>query len=167
MTLFSTTLTQPCNFDVSQFFSWKESGKLIIPDYQRGYVWNENQASLFMQTIFLGLPIPSVYITSRFNKTFEIVDGCQRLTTLFNFIEGKLKLNNSVKKEFQNLTFSDLSEKDKFELDHIVIPTLEFGKDTTEKEKLEMFVIINRSGTKMTDEELSIAINKLKIYETK
>lgn len=161
-TLFSKYFIQPYIHDIQQYLFWREAGAFIFPDYQRDYIWSETQASRLIQTIFLKLPLPAIFTTDlKHGKPFEIVDGRQRLTTIFNFIDGKLKLNGDVKKDLQGLTYNDLTEVDKHKFLDTTITTMRLPTEITEKEKLEMFITINRGGTVMSDNDLAIALNKI------
>ena len=52
---------------------------MIDPSYQRKYRWNEDTASKFIESIYLGLPIPPIFIATNDTFTQEVVDGVQRI----------------------------------------------------------------------------------------
>ena len=65
--------------------------KLILqPDYQRKYVMKPQVASRLIESILLGLPLPSVYLSQYSDGRLTIVDGLQRITTIKLFMEDKL-----------------------------------------------------------------------------
>ena len=67
------------------------SGEIIIsPDFQRFYRWNLNQKSRFIESLILDLPTPSIFVYQRMDGKWELVDGLQRLSTIFEFA-GVLK----------------------------------------------------------------------------
>lgn len=57
----------------------------ISPDYQRRFVWDSERQSHLIESIFLGIPIPSLFMATNEDSTWEVIDGLQRLTTLMNF----------------------------------------------------------------------------------
>lgn len=57
----------------------------ISPDYQRRFVWDETRQSQLIESIFLGIPIPSLFMATNEDATWEVIDGLQRLTTMINF----------------------------------------------------------------------------------
>jgi len=61
----------------------------ISPDYQRRFVWDETRQSQLIESIFLGIPIPSLFMATNEDSTWEVIDGLQRLTTMMNFISPK------------------------------------------------------------------------------
>jgi len=76
--------------DLSVFDLVRRIGKelLIPPAFQRKYVWNQKQASRFIESLLMGLPVPGVFIFIDRDKKQLIVDGQQRLITLSRFVSG-------------------------------------------------------------------------------
>lgn len=58
----------------------------IAPEYQRHFIWDENRQSQLIESIFLGIPVPSLYMATNRDSTWEVIDGLQRLTTIINFL---------------------------------------------------------------------------------
>lgn len=58
----------------------------ISPEYQRHFVWDEKRQSQLIESIFLGIPVPSLFMATNKDATWEVIDGVQRLTTLINFV---------------------------------------------------------------------------------
>jgi len=68
-----------------------ESGDLIIsPEYQRAYRWDEEQKTRFIESLLLGIPIPPIFVAEDVDGKWELVDGLQRISTVFSFF-GILK----------------------------------------------------------------------------
>lgn len=61
----------------------------IAPDYQRKFVWDDVRQSQFIESVFLGIPIPPVFMATNADSTWEVVDGVQRLSTLLHFCASK------------------------------------------------------------------------------
>jgi len=73
-----------------------QSAKIIIPAYQRSFVWPVDKQNRFIESIFMDIPIPPLFFLEKFDEekemiVYEIIDGVQRITTLCNFISGQLK----------------------------------------------------------------------------
>ena len=64
------------------------------PDYQRNYVWDDDKATYFIESILLGTEIPPIIYFRNVDK-IEIVDGRQRYQTILRFIKNEFKLKNS------------------------------------------------------------------------
>jgi len=73
------------------------------PYYQRNYVWDEDKATFFIESILLGIEIPPLvmFISANNKKTYEVIDGRQRFETLKRFFDGDLTLK---KKGLKSLT---------------------------------------------------------------
>lgn len=73
----------------------------IAPDYQRHFVWDDLRQSQLVESILLGIPVPSLFMATNKDSSWEVVDGLQRLTTIINYIgteEIILKTNPKCKK---------------------------------------------------------------------
>ena len=57
----------------------------IAPDYQRHFIWDSDRESELIESIYLGIPVPSLYMAANRDGTWEVVDGVQRLSTLVHF----------------------------------------------------------------------------------
>lgn len=58
----------------------------IAPEYQRHFKWSQERQSELIESLFLGIPVPSLYMATNADSTWEVVDGLQRLTTIVNFV---------------------------------------------------------------------------------
>jgi hypothetical protein len=61
----------------------------LAPDFQRYYVWKDSQKSSMIESILLGIPMPSFYFTEKEDARMLVVDGVQRLMTIHGFARGK------------------------------------------------------------------------------
>lgn len=62
----------------------------IHPEFQRFFRWTETQKSKLIESILLGIPIPSIFVSQREDGVWDVIDGLQRLSTIFEFV-GELK----------------------------------------------------------------------------
>lgn len=58
----------------------------IAPAYQRHFVWDDLRQSQLVESIMLGIPVPSLFMATNKDATWEVIDGLQRLTTVINYI---------------------------------------------------------------------------------
>ncbi|MBI4559934.1 MAG: DUF262 domain-containing protein [Candidatus Hydrogenedentes bacterium] len=81
--------TYPADFTLEVLWQkWKEK-KITIPSFQRQYVWKPDQASKLIESFLLGLPVPSIFLyTERRSERLLVIDGQQRLKSIFYFFEG-------------------------------------------------------------------------------
>lgn len=83
----------------------------IAPEYQRHFVWDETRQSQLIESIFLGIPVPSLFMATNKDSSWEVVDGLQRLTTIINFV-GDEKTIKRINKNCSKLTISGLEKLD-------------------------------------------------------
>ncbi|RPK78789.1 hypothetical protein EES45_17095 [Streptomyces sp. ADI97-07] len=72
---------------INEALSMYESGDLEIhPEFQRIFRWRLPQQSRLIESVFLGIPIPPIFVAAREDGVWDVVDGVQRLSTLFRFM---------------------------------------------------------------------------------
>jgi hypothetical protein len=72
---------------IGELASLYERGELTIdPDFQREFRWDYSQKVTFIESILFQFPLPSVFVASRPDGTWDLLDGLQRLSTVFEFI---------------------------------------------------------------------------------
>lgn len=76
---------------ISEWTSMYENGELDIhPEFQRFYRWTPSQKTGLIESILLGIPLPPIFVSQRADGVWDVVDGLQRLSTIFQFF-GILK----------------------------------------------------------------------------
>lgn len=151
------------DFDVSGLVRRQESGSIYLPDFQRNYVWSKVRASKFIESLLLGLPIPSICLYKEEDNKQIIIDGFQRLESIRLFYSGifadgsKFKLT-SVSNPYLNKSISDLPESAKLKLDDTLIhATVVKADDPREKNYNAVYLIferLNTGGVKLTPQEI-------------
>src|ERR1051326_1549364 len=69
---------------------YKDQELIINPDFQRLFRWEIGQKSKLIESILLGIPLPSIFVFEKEDSTWELIDGLQRISTLLEFM-GELK----------------------------------------------------------------------------
>jgi len=85
----------PSDFNMLTLFNFIKSGNIKIPKFQRNYVWDIRKASRLIESILLGLPIPQVFLFDKGDNSLLVVDGQQRLMTIYFFMIGKFPKRDS------------------------------------------------------------------------
>lgn len=82
---------------VGELTNLYRDGELIIrPEFQRFFRWTETQKSRLIESILLGIPIPSIFVAQQESGKWELVDGLQRVATILE-LQGELKGPNGRK----------------------------------------------------------------------
>jgi hypothetical protein len=79
----------PNDFNVLTINSFLESGAVRIPGFQRNYVWDIGRASKLIESLVLGLPVPQVFLYEVDRNKFLVIDGQQRLMSIYYFIKQR------------------------------------------------------------------------------
>jgi hypothetical protein len=82
-------------FSISMIMDLIEDGDLeVAPNFQRNFVWDRTRQSKLIESILLGLPLPSIYLSQYSDGKLTIVDGLQRIRTIQSFMNDELELCN-------------------------------------------------------------------------
>ena len=79
----------PNDFNISTLFNLMDNGVIKLPAFQRNYVWDIKVASKLIESIILGLPIPQVFLYEKGKNNFLIIDGQQRLLSIYFFMKER------------------------------------------------------------------------------
>lgn len=142
-----------------------EEGDLIKPELQRKYVWSKDEASRFIDSILLGLPVPSIFLAVDTQERRLIVDGYQRIMSVYDFVRGKFsdedkvfKLSNKeiINKHWRNKSFIELSEEEKRRIKTTTIHSIIFEQKNQKSDTgmYQIFERINTSGKSLKPQEI-------------
>ncbi|WP_054114116.1 DUF262 domain-containing protein [Marinagarivorans algicola] len=81
--------TTPNDFNILTIVSFIESKVFKIPSFQRHYVWDLKRASKLIESLLIGLPIPQIFLYESGRNEFLVIDGQQRLMTIYYFQKGR------------------------------------------------------------------------------
>jgi hypothetical protein len=106
-------ISTPNDFNVSTIFNFINRGSVKIPVFQRNYVWDIRRASKLVESIILGLPVPQVFLYEEGKNSFLVIDGQQRLLTLYFFMKGRFPKKHG-RAEFRRIFAGTPAEVDEF-----------------------------------------------------
>lgn len=142
-----------------------DEGELVKPELQRKYVWDKTEASRFIDSLLIGLPVPSVFFAKSGSQQL-IVDGYQRIMTVYDYVRGifsgdgsvfKLSNTERINKRWRNMAFSQLSVEQQRKIKSTTIHAIIFEQKKPENDDTSMYQIferINTSGRTLTPQEI-------------
>jgi len=161
------------DYDVEGLVRRINRGDIFIPDFQRDYVWRIPEASRFIESLLLGLPVPGIFLAreSESNRLL-VIDGQQRLKTIQFFYDGlfdpkpdekthRVFALTKVQPELEGLTYASLTEKDRIKLDNSIIHATIVKQDTPKDDDTSVYHIferLNNGGRKLTPQEIRTAL---------
>jgi len=145
---------------------YREQELIINPAFQRYFRWDDGKKTKFIESLLLGIPIPPIFVFQTDEGTWELVDGLQRLSTLFEFagiltnsegkpmppsiLQGTKKLPSLADKSWEN----GLTKALQFDIKRARIRVEILGKGTNPYTKFELFQRLNESGSILTEQEI-------------
>ncbi|KJZ05234.1 hypothetical protein TW73_01105 [Pseudoalteromonas piscicida] len=144
---FSETITSyGADFPVESIVRRIEAGEVYVPDFQRKYIWKNAEASRFIESLLLGLPVPGVFLAKDFDGRHMIIDGQQRLLSIYYYVTGDFKLSG-IGAIFNGMKYSDLPEEYKYRLMDSIIHATIIRQDNQNYENSSIFHIFERLNT--------------------
>lgn len=158
---------------IGEIISLYERDELDIhPEFQRVYRWDDNQKSRLIESLLLGIPLPSFFVSQREDGVWDVIDGLQRLATIFQFVglykdkDGKLSSPLELVKtkylpSLGGKVWEDETDpKRSIGVEHqLLIKRSKIDIKIIEREsspatKYELFQRLNTGGSQLTDQEL-------------
>lgn len=145
--------------NISWFWDLRQRDRLDMdPPYQRRSVWSDRYRQQFIDTILLDYPAPAIFLFSRINDSgitlYELVDGKQRLTAIYDFLEGRLAVGDeSPLKNMRGKYFSQLENDIKLQVYEYNF-SVEYLPTNNEEVINNIFDRLNRNVLRLTPQEL-------------
>ena len=143
-------------------------GDIYVPDFQRGYIWKLKEASKFIESLLLGLPVPGIFLSKETEtQKLLVIDGQQRLRTIqyfYNRVFEPTKQEFSldgISPQFNGKTYNSLSEEDRRRLDDSIIPATVIRQDEPSEDQdsiYQIFERLNTGGVKLQAQEIRACI---------
>ncbi len=153
-------------FSISTIMELIKDGDLeVTPNFQRHFVWDKTRQSKLIESILLGLPLPSIYLSQYPDGRLTIVDGLQRITTIRRFMEDKLVLCNlEYFTECNDKTYSELKavlpllQYRRFRQTQIMCFVIDYRSPNALK--FDLFRRLNTGGKTLNDQEIRNCLSR-------
>ncbi len=161
---------------IGELINLYRDGELDIhPEFQRFYRWSPEQKSRLIESILLGIPIPSIFVSQRDDGVWDVIDGLQRLSTIFELV-GALKNEDGAKlpplelkktkylPSLEGKTWGDngaesgIGDPNKLIIRRSKIDVKIILRESSEATKYELFQRLNTGGSRLSDQEIRNAI---------
>lgn len=146
----------------------------IAPDYQRKFRWGEARQSALIESILLGIPVPSIFMATNSDATWEVIDGVQRISTLLNFILEKddpfrqelgmpnpLVLSELSKlKSFNGMSYLDFPQTLRYEFLLKPLKIITLSDKSDKLVRFDLFERLNTGGVRLSEQEIRSCVYK-------
>lgn len=146
-------------FELKRRFDAEKKRIILDSDFQREDVWNNDRKAELVESVLMGLPLPIFYFNQDKYGRLIVIDGRQRLTALFDFMDGKFALmklkvlSDENKKKFEDLTPLLQSKIEDYQIQaHVIMPP------TPDRLKFDIFDRVNRGGMQLNKQEIRNAL---------
>lgn len=166
-------VTDKYSMSIGEIISmYKDEDLDIHPEFQRFFRWSDAQKTRLIESFLLNIPVPSIFVSQREDGVWDVVDGLQRLSTIFQFvgiykgvdkkIQNPLRLSGTDmlpslegkyfdKEDDEEQSFSPEVRRyfKRTKIDFVIIK-----KESDETSKYEIFQRLNTGGTSLSDQEV-------------
>ena len=148
--------TQPYDKSIIDLMGMIERQEIDLrPNYQRNSVWDNKRASLLIESIWLNIPIPQIFVSVEENGMWNVIDGQQRLTSLWRYYKNEFKLRGlEVLSELNGYNYSSLDDKPQRLLHGGNIRIVALHEDSHPDIKFDVFMRINQGAVQLNAQEL-------------
>lgn len=131
----------------------------LTPDFQRELVWPARKKCELIESILMGIPLPAFYVREQDNGVYVVVDGKQRLTTLFDYIDGRFKLEGlKILKGINTSYFNNLTSLQQNKIEDYSVQLNVIKAPTSDRVIFDLFDRVNRGGVTLNNQEMRNAL---------
>lgn len=140
---------------LSELHRWYQKGRIIVdPEWQRNFIWDKPRSSKLIESFLLDIPVPVVYLAKTASNDYEVIDGLQRLTSVFHFFEGKYALQRlDILTDYNGKRFNQLPKEVQAKLEDSVLRSFELAAGSGDMHFI-VFERLNTGGIKLNDMEI-------------
>ncbi|MBR6834429.1 MAG: DUF262 domain-containing protein [Oscillospiraceae bacterium] len=132
---------------------------ILDSDFQRNNVWKIQSKIELVESVLMTLPLPVFYFSQDYHGRLIVVDGRQRLTSVFEYMNNEFPLKGlKILKEFEGCKFRDLKPVYRNRIEDAQIITYIIMPQTPERVKFDIFARVNRNGLKLNKQEIRNAL---------
>lgn len=141
---------------VFQICSWIDSQTLKLrPAYQRNFIWDIRKQSALIESLMLRIPIPAVYFDEDMEGNRTVVDGMQRLTSIYRFINGEFQLQGlQYLRKYEGYRFQDMDKKYQLRIEDTQLMVNILDARCPDIIKIEIFRRVNTEGIPLNAQEI-------------
>lgn len=154
-------ITQPYDLVVESLIEQIKAKTIFLrplsdrPRFQRKYVWTDVLASRLIESILLNVPIPPCYLSQNEEFELDVIDGQQRLYSIFRFLDNQFKLTSlEVLKELNGSRFFELSAKFQRQLKTHTLRCVLITNESHPEIKFDVFERLNTNTVPLNAQEL-------------
>jgi hypothetical protein len=160
----------PADYTLGVIEAMWAAGDIVVPSFQRNFVWTIKQSSLLIESLLMGLPVPQAFFFIEAENKNLVIDGLQRIMSIVCFFSGffgeetyqgkktVFRLTGlSEKSPYAGKTFAELTESERRKLKNSVLRVInvrQIGPRDDDTSAYHIFERLNTGGTPLTAQEI-------------
>lgn len=154
-------VTQPYDMGIEAIVAQVKDDTLFLrplnsrPNFQRQYVWTDKLASRLVESVLLNVPIPPCYLSENDDNELDVIDGQQRIYSLYRFLNNQFKLTGlEAIEELNGLRFFELSSKEQRKIKTHTLRCVVITNQSHPEIKFDVFERLNTNTAPLNAQEL-------------
>lgn len=141
---------------LSEFFRWYQEGRLVVdPEWQRSYIWDKRRASRLIESFLVDIPVPVIYLAKNESGKYDVIDGVQRLTSIFLYFSNEFALDGlEFLEDLKKKKFAELPASAQSKLQDATLRTFELSSKTSKRLLFNIFQRLNSGGVALNEMEI-------------
>lgn len=160
-------VTQPYDLAIDAIVGQVKSDILFLrplsdrPKFQRQYVWSDKLASKLVESVLLNVPIPPCYLSENEECELDVIDGQQRIYSLYRYLENQFKLSGlEALHEYIGLRFFELPSREQRKLKTYTLRCVVITNESHPEIKFDVFERLNTNTVPLNAQELRNCVHR-------
>jgi hypothetical protein len=154
---------RPMDYSIQELYNKNKTGEIdLSPTWQRNYVYDKIKASRLIESVLLDVPLPAIYLAEEADGTMSVIDGQQRLSTFFFFMDDKFPVGqewtefrlNGLKLLDLKCKYVDLEKPMRLKIQNTPIHVIKILNESDEDVKFDIFERLNTGSMKLNEDEI-------------
>jgi hypothetical protein len=155
-------VTHPYDFIIRSLKEQVDDKTLVLADdFQRRRVWDDTKASRLIESLLINVPIPVCYFAELDDGSYSVIDGQQRLTSIYRYLDNEFPLKSlKIRDDLNKKRFNQLGVLDQRLIKSRSIRCVVILKDSDPEIRFDVFDRLNSNSVKLNRQELRNSLYK-------
>lgn len=160
-------VTQPYDLNISTLKEQIDSKVLNLrPAFQRLYIWSDTLASRLIESVLLNIPIPPCYLAQNEKYELDVIDGQQRIFSIYRFLDNQFTLRDlGVLTELNGMDYLHLPRAIARRIETYTLRCEVLTNESDPDFKFEVFERLNTSTVPLNPQELRNSISRGRLID--
>ncbi|MBI4703208.1 MAG: DUF262 domain-containing protein [Deltaproteobacteria bacterium] len=134
---------------------WKAGRLVLDPEFQRHFIWKPHQQVRLVESVLARIPLPAIYLSDESEVQSLVIDGQQRLTTLFRYLDNEFPLQGlQLLPGFEGMSFANLEARLQRRIEDTPLTVFSIQPGSDPQVKFYLFERLNQGGISLNAQEI-------------